>query len=52
MRYMLPREDNIDKLINSLREFNLNQLWVKRFIDDSIQALERKKVHISNFIAN
>lgn len=52
VRHMFPKHKNVNKLIQSLRSLSVKQAWVERFIQDTIQELEKIKVHLANFINN
>ena len=52
IKMMIPKENNIDRLIGSLRQVDVSRTWVKRIVEDTVQVLENKKRHLENFIAN
>lgn len=52
IRLMLPKVDDNERLLKSLRNVDTSQSWVKRIIENMVQSLENRKKHLENFIGN
>lgn len=49
LKLMLPRDDDLDRLIMSLKGVDIPHIWVMRFVEDTIAMLEKNKKHLLNF---